>query len=98
MKVTELDLPDSIIDALREQGYADLYPPQADALPKALDGRNVVVAVPTASGKSLIGYIASLKTVLAERKKVLYIVPLKALAAEKRDDLENFQNSGSRSS
>ncbi|MCL2143375.1 MAG: DEAD/DEAH box helicase [Methanomassiliicoccaceae archaeon] len=94
MRTDELDLPDDIADALRAEGYTELYPPQADALPRALDGRNVVVAVPTASGKSLVGYVTALKTVLIERRKVLYIVPLKALAAEKRDDLEKFSHLG----
>ena len=94
MNVAELDLPDAVIDELRSQGYVDLFPPQADALPRVLEGRNVVVAVPTASGKSLIGYVAALRTVLSEGRKVLYIVPLKALAAEKRDDLEKFSKLG----
>ena len=94
MRTNELDLPDSIIDALEDQGYLELYPQQADAVPKVLEGRNVVVAVPTASGKSLVGYIAALKTVLTERRKVLYIVPLKALASEKRDDLAKFSHLG----
>jgi len=94
MRTNELDLPDSIIDALEREGYRELYPPQAEAIPKALDGNNVVVAVPTASGKSLIGYVAALRTVLVKGRKVLYIVPLKALAAEKRDDLERFSHLG----
>ncbi|MDR0334323.1 MAG: DEAD/DEAH box helicase [Methanomassiliicoccaceae archaeon] len=94
MKVAELDLPPRIVDALHEQGYDELYPPQADALPKALSGKNVVVAVPTASGKSLIGYLTALRTVVADARKVLYIVPLKALASEKRDDLEKFSHLG----
>ena len=94
MRTNELDLPDSIIAALENEGYIDLYPPQADALPYALEGRNVVVAAPTAGGKSLIGYAAALRTVLTNREKVLYIVPLKALAAEKRDDLERFSHLG----
>lgn len=96
MRIDELDLPENIIAALNKEGYVTLHPPQADAVPKALAGRNVVVAVPTASGKSLIGYIAALRTVISERKKVLYIVPLKALAAEKRDDLEKFSDLGMR--
>ena len=94
MKVDELDLSDDIISALKERGYDELYPPQADAIPKALEGRNLVVAVPTASGKSLIGYIAALKTVMSYRKKVLYIVPLKALASEKRDELNELAHLG----
>ena len=96
MRTNELELPDSIIDALEKEGYIELFPPQADAIPRALDGRNVVVAVPTASGKSLTGYVAALKTVLIDRRKVLYIVPLKALASEKRDDLERFSHLGFR--
>ena len=96
MRTSELDLPSDVIDALERQGYVTLYPPQAEAIPKVLKGKNVVVAVPTASGKSLTGYIAALRTVLKERRKVLYIVPLKALAAEKRDDLEKFAHLGFR--
>jgi helicase len=52
------------------------------------------VAVPTASGKSLIGYIAAMKVMLELGRKVIYIVPLKALASEKRDDLEQFSHLG----
>ncbi|MDR0791377.1 MAG: DEAD/DEAH box helicase [Methanomassiliicoccaceae archaeon] len=94
MRTSELTLPDGIVNALEEQGYVTLYPPQADAVPKVIEGRNVVVAVPTATGKSLVGYVAALRAVLIDRKKVLYIVPLKALASEKRDDLEKFSKLG----
>ncbi len=90
MQVSELDVSDSIIKALNEQGYVTLHPPQAEALPKALEGRNLVVAVPTASGKSLIAYVSALKAILEHGKKVLYIVPLKALASEKKDDMDKF--------
>ena len=94
MDVDELDLPMEAISALKEQGYVTLHPPQAEAIPKALEGRNMVVAVPTASGKSLIGYTAALKTILERRKKVIYIVPLKALASEKKDDMDRFSHLG----
>lgn len=63
-------------------------------MPIALEGHSLVVAVPTASGKSIIGYIPALKKVLEEKKRVLYIVPLKALASEKKDDLESFSHLG----
>ncbi|MBQ6547817.1 MAG: DEAD/DEAH box helicase [Candidatus Methanomethylophilaceae archaeon] len=90
MDVSELDISGEIVDALREQGYVTLHPPQAEALPKALAGDNLVVAVPTASGKSLIAYITALKAITEKGKKVLYIVPLKALASEKKDDMDRF--------
>ena len=46
----------------------------------ALAGKNLVLAIPTASGKSLIAYLAILKSVL-KGGKALYIVPLRALAS-----------------
>lgn len=94
MKFDELDVPDNVADALREQGFIELHPPQASALPIALEGHSIVVSVPTASGKSLIGYIPAIKKVLEEHKKVLYIVPLKALASEKKEDLDSFSHLG----
>ena len=98
MRVNELDLPDDAIEALEGCGYVTLHPPQEKAIPIALEGKNLVVAVPTASGKSLIGYAAALKTILERRKKVLYIVPLKALASEKKDDMDRFAHLGIRTS
>ncbi len=96
MRVDELDLPDDAIEALEECGYHTLHPPQEKAVPIALEGRNLVVAVPTASGKSLIGYTAALKTILEKKRKVLYIVPLKALASEKKEDMDRFSHLGFR--
>ena len=90
MDVSELDVSHEIIEALNEQGFITLHPPQAEALPKALAGDNLVVAVPTASGKSLIAYVTALKAIVERGKKVLYIVPLKALASEKKDDMDRF--------
>ncbi|MBC7219369.1 MAG: ATP-dependent DNA helicase [Hadesarchaea archaeon] len=64
-----------------------LYPPQQEAVAKgALDGRNLVMAIPTASGKTLIAELCMLKSVLGGRGKCLYIVPLRALASEKYED------------
>ncbi len=96
MRVDEIDLPDDAIEALKECGYVNLHPPQEKAIPIALEGRNLVVAVPTASGKSLIGYTAALKTILEKKRKVLYIVPLKALASEKKEDMDRFSHLGFR--
>ena len=38
-------------------GINSLFPPQAEALPNTLKGRNLMLAVPTASGKSLVAHI-----------------------------------------
>jgi len=82
-----------IIELFKEQGIAELYPPQAKALPSALDGKNIVLSVPTASGKSLVAYITILDAAL-KGKKSMYIVPLRALASEKWEDLQPFRKIG----
>ncbi len=70
--------------AVREQyrasGIEELYPPQAAAVDAGVTrGENVVAAIPTASGKTLIAELA----MLTADGPALYIVPLRALAREK---------------
>jgi len=96
MRVDELEISDRVAGALMAAGFRELHPPQADAIPLALQGRNVVAAIPTASGKSLIGYIPALQMMVEHRRKVLYIVPLKALASEKKEDFDKFSHLGIR--
>ncbi|MGD0057113.1 MAG: DEAD/DEAH box helicase [Methanomassiliicoccales archaeon] len=96
MRVEELELPRGVVEVLRRDGIEELYPPQAAALPSALAGKNLVIAIPTASGKSLIAYMAALKHIMESSGKVLYIVPLRALASEKFEDLKKFEELGVR--
>src|SRR5512136_796108 len=93
MKIEELGLDDRIVTKLRQEGIETLYPPQEEAIEHALGGRNLVLAIPTASGKSLVAYLAILQAVL-KGGKALYIVPLKALASEKYEDLAKFEDLG----
>lgn len=67
-------------------GISELYPPQAECIEAGLfDRKNILAAIPTASGKTLIAEMAMQKEI-ADGGKCLYIVPLKALASEKYDD------------
>src|SRR5881628_684853 len=93
MRVADLGLDPRIVEILKKQGIEELYPPQADAIGPALLGENLVLAIPTASGKSLVAYLAILASVLRGGKG-LYIVPLRALAAEKYDALKDFEPLG----
>src|SRR5437867_1722998 len=93
MRVADLGLDPRIVEILKKQGIEELYPPQADAIGPALLGENLVLAIPTASGKSLVAYLAILASVL-RGGKALYIVPLRALAAEKYEDLKGFEPLG----
>ena len=94
MRVDELPISDRVAEALMDAGFVNLHPPQAEAIPIALQGHNLVAAIPTASGKSLIGYIPALQMVLEKGKRVLYIVPLKALASEKKEDFDRYASLG----
>ena len=94
MKLDELPLKKEIIDVLKEHGISELYPPQEKALPYAINGENLVLSIPTASGKSLVAYLAMINRLLKEGGKALYVVPLKALAREKYEELKLFEKLG----
>ncbi|PSQ48333.1 ski2-like helicase [Halobacteriales archaeon SW_6_65_15] len=88
------DLPDGVPEHFREQGIEELYPPQGEAVEAGVaEGESVVASVPTASGKTLIAELAMLTSV-ARGGKALYIVPLRALASEKKAEFEEFEQYG----
>ncbi|HEV8360342.1 MAG TPA: DEAD/DEAH box helicase [Candidatus Thermoplasmatota archaeon] len=94
MQVAELALDPRLRAKLEEMGYTSLYPSQEEAAPLALGGKNLVVAVPTASGKSLVAYVAMVNAVLTRGTKCLYMAPLRALASEKFEELREFRSLG----
>ena len=78
---------------LKNIGLTKLYPPQKEAiLAGALEGRNLVLASPTASGKTLVAELCALKHVLELDGKVLYLSPLRALASEKFEEFKKYTN------
>ena len=65
--ISELDLPDSVIDFITNKwGITKLHPPQFDAMPSIFKDKNVLLAIPTASGKSLVAYIAILRKLMVQ--------------------------------
>ncbi len=93
MNIKELSdqysLPAQLVDILKNSHIENLHPPQADAIKRGvLNKKNLIMAVPTASGKTLIAELCILKTILQEGGRALYICPLKALASEKYHDFK----------
>ncbi|HXY87373.1 MAG TPA: ATP-dependent DNA helicase [Candidatus Acidoferrales bacterium] len=87
-------IPGDILSFYADGTITELYPPQVDAIERGLlDGKNMVIATPTASGKTLLAEFAMLKSIF-RGGKCLYIVPLKALASEKFDDFSKFSQLG----
>ena len=76
-------MPESLKQALKRRGYRTLYPPQEEAIKKGvLEGKNLLLTSPTASGKTLIAILAIFKKALAEGGMSFYLTPLRALASE----------------
>ena len=67
----------------------ELYPPQKEAIALVEKGESVLMSVPTAAGKTLVAYAALIKAVKA-KKKGIYLVPLRALAWEKVNELKDI--------
>lgn len=68
----------------KEDGIKELYPPQAKAYKtNYLEGKNLILATRTSSGKTIMAELAGLKKILEDGKKFVYLVPLKSLASEK---------------
>jgi len=87
-------LPPEAIGLYEERKFKELYPPQAEAIERGLlDGKSMLLAMPTASGKTLLAELAMLKAALQGRRS-LYIVPLRALATEKYDSFCKFKSLG----
>ena len=94
MPLEDLGIDPRVAAILAAHGIQDLYPPQKEAWAAIRDGRNTLVSIPTASGKSLVAYLAILHRWLKTGRKALYIVPLRALASEKAEELEQFRSLG----
>ena len=72
-----------------KHGIVELYPPQQDAIDAGvLDGKNLLLSVPTAAGKTLVAELCMLKSILQNNGRCLYIAPLKALVNEKAEDFQ----------
>jgi len=89
MLIQDIAIPDNLKQRYTQAGISELYPPQSECIEKGiLTGKNMLVAIPTASGKTLIAEMAMHNSIKAGGK-CLYIVPLKALATEKFEEFGN---------
>lgn len=86
-------LPKEFLEKLKKEGIEKLYPAQEEAVKRGVfEGKNLVIATPTASGKTLIATFAIIKNINLG-KKIIYVVPLVALAGEKYQYYKEFLGS-----
>ena len=89
---TREPLEPAIMASLERRGLWPLYSHQAEAVDAIRDGANVIVATPSASGKSLCYNLPVLGSILADRtSRALYVYPTKALA---QDQLKGLRELG----
>lgn len=90
LRVEDLEIPEEVKASLRELGFSTLYPVQEQSIKGGLlEGRNLLISAPTASGKTLVPIIAAANKVYNNEGKVVYLVPLKALANEKFEEFNS---------
>ncbi len=85
-------IPDNVKKYLKKQKINELRPSQEKSIKKGLfkNNHNQIVCTPTGSGKTLVAELAMLDTLLNKKKRVIYIVPLKALASEKYKEFKDL--------
>ena len=89
MPFTHLDLHPSFLRAIRELGFIRPTPIQADAIPAAMSGRDLLACAQTGSGKTA-AFLLPILTRLIERPRkttrALVLTPTRELAAQILED------------
>ena len=86
----DIDLDSRVASVLAEEGIDSLYGHQAEAIEAVRDGDNVVLATPTASGKSLAYTVPAFERALDGRRTTLYIAPQVALINDQAETLSDL--------
>jgi helicase len=89
IKVEDVGVNDKLKAVLVENGIETLLPVQVKAIKAGLlEGKNLLVASSTSSGKTLIGELAGVNRLIEQRTAFLFVVPLVALANQKYLDFK----------
>jgi DEAD/DEAH box helicase domain-containing protein len=76
---------------LEALGISALYSHQAKAVNAIFGGKNVIIATPSASGKTLCYHLATLDALLHDKNsRALYVFPTKALAQDQLRSLKQI--------
>ncbi|MBW1914463.1 MAG: DEAD/DEAH box helicase [Deltaproteobacteria bacterium] len=85
------DINPCLMKILKQDGIDKFYSHQTEAMNHINQGENVIIATPTASGKSMIYNLTVLNTILKNKTaKALYIFPLKALEQDQLKTLSSL--------
>jgi DEAD/DEAH box helicase domain-containing protein len=85
-----VDLEPGLESAFEERGIDSLYRHQAEAIEAVREGENVVLATPTASGKSLAYTVPAFERAMDHGGRTLYIAPQNALINDQEETLSEL--------
>jgi len=97
MTFTDLNLNDSLLKAINDQGYTTPTPVQAQAIPFILEGRDMLAGAQTGTGKTA-GFTLPMLQILSEQKmaknhrkiRALILTPTRELAAQVADSVKIY--------
>ncbi len=90
-KLDKLNIEPALKTRLKSLGISSLYRHQVTALSAILAGENVIIATPSASGKTLCYHLATLEATLTDKNScALYLFPTKALAQDQLSSLKEI--------
>jgi helicase len=89
--IDDINIPDKFKILLKELNISKLLPIQAISIEKGLiyNHKNQLVMAPTSAGKTLIGELAGVSRILEDHQKLLYLVPIRALASLRTEEFKN---------
>jgi len=88
MNFDSLGLPDSLVAAVKEQGYVTPSPIQAEAIPVVLEGKDIMAAAQTGTGKTaafalpLLALLENGERPRSNQVRALILTPTRELAAQ----------------
>lgn len=96
MSFTELGLSSPLLQAIEKQGYTSPSPIQEKAIPLVLEGKDVLAAAQTGTGKTagfslpMLHKLSSGKPASSNRVRALILTPTRELAAQVEDNVRGF--------
>jgi helicase len=90
-RVDDLEIQKKYKDLLKSQKILTLLPIQAISIERGLikERSNQLIMAPTSAGKTLVGELAGISRILSDKRKMLYLVPIRALASLRTVEFES---------
>ena len=91
VRFSDLGIKPSLVEALSNQGIVEPFEVQIEAIPSALEGRDVCCRAPTGSGKTLafgLPLVSKLKPATSKNPTALILTPTRELAEQIRNVLD----------